>query len=70
MKEFTIDYSPLMSTLYKKDLKLSDLIEHAGLNSRTVAKIKKRESMTLNTLGKICAYLEVNIESVVRFDYK
>lgn len=65
MKNFTIDYSPLINTLYDRDIKITDLKE-IGLSGNTISKFKKKESMTLNNIGKICAYLEVEIQDVVK----
>lgn len=66
MDNFTIDYSPLMNLLYDRGIGLSELGEEVGLSTKTIAKFKKKESLTLNTIGKICVYLNVGIEQVVK----
>lgn len=65
MELFSIDYSPLKQTLHKKGKRLGDL----ELSSRTIAKINKNESMTLNTVGKICVLLGVGMEEVVTLKF-
>lgn len=66
MKSFTIDYSPLMNILYEREIKLTDLGKEIGFSPNTIAKFKKKDSLTLNNIGKICAYLEVEIQEVVK----
>ncbi|SET42933.1 DNA-binding transcriptional regulator, XRE family [Oceanobacillus limi] len=66
LDDFTIDYSPLMNILYDRNIGLSELGEEVGLSTKTIAKFKKKESLTLTTIGKICVFLDVNIEQVVK----
>jgi DNA (cytosine-5)-methyltransferase 1 len=59
-----ISYSPLHETLKEKEMYLSDLRDII-LNSRTIAKINRNESVNLSTIDKICTHLNVPIERVV-----
>lgn len=66
MDKFTIDYTPLMKIVYDRELKLSKLGRELGLSPKTVAKFRKKEAVSLTTIGKLCAHLEVPIEEIVR----
>ncbi len=69
MNNFVIDYSPLVKTLYDKGIGIAEMGKDLGLSPKTTAKIKKKESMSLTTVGKICVYLKVPIEEVVNIKY-
>lgn len=60
-----IDFSPLHQTLKEKRMLMSDLRDTV-LSSRTLAKINKNEDVYITTIEKICLYLDVPIERVVR----
>jgi DNA-binding Xre family transcriptional regulator len=59
-----ISYEPLFRTLRDKNMVISDLRGNI-LNSRTIAKINRGESVNLSTIERICLYLDVRIEEVV-----
>lgn len=63
-----ISYEPLFATLEEKNVKLYDLFNDLGLAKATVAKLRKGESLQLKTIERICQYLGVPIEKVVRID--
>lgn len=60
-----IDYSPLHETLIEQDRVISEMRDTI-LNSRTIAKINKNQPINISTIEKICLYLDVPIEKVVR----
>lgn len=60
-----ISYEPLFRTLESKGLTLSDIEYKCGMSSRTIAKFRKGESTTLDTLERICVFLDVPIDKVV-----
>lgn len=65
-----IDFSPLYETLEDKGLKMKDL-RGTLLAPDTLAKINKAHltsnaKVYLGTIEKICVYLDVPIEKVVR----
>ncbi|WP_079516571.1 helix-turn-helix domain-containing protein [Rossellomorea marisflavi] len=62
-----ISYEPLRITLIKKKMKMSDLesIKGGPLNARTVAKLRKDQTMNIDSIDKVCIYLDVPIEEVV-----
>lgn len=63
-----ISYEPLFATLDEKNAKLIELIDAGLLSSRTAAKFRKGESVQLSTIEKLCKYLDVPIERIVRID--
>lgn len=65
-----ISYDPLFATLERKNVKLIDLINAGFFSSRTAAKFRKGESVQLSTIAKLCTYLDVPIEQIVRIDRK
>jgi putative transcriptional regulator len=60
-----ISYAPLFKTLKEKNVQLIDLIRECKLSPATVAKFRKNESVTLETISRVCCYLNVPIERVV-----
>jgi DNA-binding Xre family transcriptional regulator len=62
--EKMISYEPLNQTLKERNMVISDLRGDI-LNSRTIAKINRGESVNLSTIEKICLHLNVPIEKVV-----
>ena len=65
--ERMISYKPLKLTLVHKDMKMGDLeINNGGvLNTRTVSKLRHNQSMNLDSIVKVCQFLNVPIEEVV-----
>jgi DNA-binding Xre family transcriptional regulator len=64
VKKKMISYEPLNQTLKERNMVISDLRGDI-LNSRTIAKINRGESVNLSTIEKICLHLDVPIEKVV-----
>ena len=60
-----ISFDPLWKTLEEKSVGKMELREKIGLSKATFAKLAKGESITLDTVEKICSALEVPIEAVV-----
>lgn len=55
----SIRYYKLFSILARRGLKKTDLISQVGLSSTTVAKLSKGESVTMDTIERICRHLDV-----------
>jgi len=60
-----ISYAPMFKTLDEKGISLFDLAKDCRFNSRTRAKFRKNQTVSLETITKICEYLDVPIEDVV-----
>lgn len=61
-----ISYDNLENVLKEKGINKTELTKELGLSSRTVAKIAKKEPLSLNTLNKISNYLGVPSELLMR----
>ena len=61
----TISYKPLWKLLVEKDLKKKDLSEMAGLCNVTISRLTKGESVTTDSLLKICIALDCKIEDIL-----
>jgi len=60
-------YDPLWKLLIDRKLKRTDLITQAGINSRTLAKMGKNETISMDALGKICQLLNCEIGDIVEY---
>ena len=60
-----ISYSNLWKLLAEKELTKSDLIELTGLSSRIIAKLTKNQTVTTDTIAKICTALDCNVGDVM-----
>lgn len=59
-------YKPLLKLLIDKNLKLVDLRRDLSISGATLAKINKNEYISMETLDKICDYLDCEIQDVVQ----
>ena len=60
-----IHYSKLWGLLAEKELSKSDLMELTGLSSRVIAKLSKNQTVTTDTLAKICTALSCNVGDIM-----
>ena len=60
-----ISYDPLWKTLEDCGVGKMELREKIGISKATFAKFAKGESVTLETIEKICTALDCDISSVV-----
>ncbi|MBQ3074965.1 MAG: helix-turn-helix transcriptional regulator [Clostridia bacterium] len=60
-----INYSKLWSLLAEKGMSKSDLMELTGLSSRVIAKLSKNETVTTDTVAKICSVLNCDVGDVM-----
>ena len=62
-----ISYNKLWKLLIDRKMSKADLRRAAGIAPNTMTKLNRAEEGTLDTLGKICAILKVNIGDIVDF---
>ncbi len=62
-----ISYDKLWKMLIDKKMNKTQLKESAGISTNVVAKLGKNESVTLESMEKICKTLHCNIGDVVEF---
>ena len=60
-----ISYNKLWKLLIDRKMSKADLRRAAGIAPNTMTKLNRDEEVTLETLGKICGVLGVNIGDVV-----
>lgn len=62
-----VDYSSLWKLLVDKKMNKSQLKNAAHISTNAVAKLGKGETVSLDTLEKICVALDCKIEDIVNF---
>lgn len=60
-----ICYNRLFKLLIDKKMKKTDLAREAGLTLATLAKLSKHETVSMETIIKICECLQCRIEDVM-----
>ncbi len=65
----SVNYSSLWKLLIDKKMNKSQLRDAAGISTNAVAKLGRNETVSLETLEKICSALNCNIEDVMEFDH-
>ena len=60
-----IDYGKLWKLLIDKGMSKTDLMELTGISSRVIAKLSKNETVTTDTVARICTALECNVGDVM-----
>lgn len=60
-----ISYKPLFKLLLDKDMTRIQLRQAVGFSSATLAKMSRNEYISLETIEKICKYLDCRIEDVI-----
>lgn len=61
----SISFNPLWKLLIDKGMSKGELRDAAELSKGTLARLSKNESVTLETIVKICNVLDCNIVDVV-----
>lgn len=60
-------YDNLWKLLIDKKLKRTDLKQLCGISSNVLAKLGKKEPVSVDSLEKICVALECRIENIMEF---
>ncbi len=66
----SVSYNRLWKLLIDKNMKKTDLIKACHISSNILAKMGKNEYISLESLDKICKYLQCNIEDIIEMDVK
>lgn len=56
-----MNYSKLWKLLIDKNMTKSDLMEMTGISSRVIAKLSKNETVTTDTIARICDALQCDV---------
>ena len=62
-----VNYSRLWKLLIDKKMNKSQLRDVAKISTNAVAKLGRNETVSLDTLEKVCYALDCNIQDVVEF---
>ena len=65
-----VDYTKLWKLLIDKHMNKSQLREAARISTNAIAKLGKNESVSLDTLEKICCALSCSIEDIMTFTHE
>lgn len=60
-----ISYKKLWKLLIDKDMLKKELAEKANISTFTISKMSKGESVTTDTLVKICKALDCNLDDIM-----
>ena len=60
-------YDKLWKLLIDKKMKKTDLIREAKISSNVLAKMGKEESLSLESIGKICSLFGCNVDDILEF---
>ena len=63
-----ISYKPLKITLAEKEISRKDLAKACNISTMTMARLDKGEQIGLNILDKVCQYLQVPLDKVVKIE--
>ena len=62
-----VSYNKLWKLLIDKKMKKTDLIREAKISSNVLAKMGKEESVSLESIGKICSLFGCNVDDILEF---
>lgn len=65
-----ISYNPLFKLLIDKGMKKTDLAKKADLTAGTLAKLSKHQTVSMETLIKICICLDCTFDEIVEIKQK
>lgn len=60
-----IEYSKLWKLLIDKGMSKTDLLELTGISSRVLAKLSKNETVTTDTIARICTALNCDVSDIM-----
>jgi DNA-binding Xre family transcriptional regulator len=60
-----IEYSKLWKLLIDKGMSKTDLLELTGISSRVLAKLSKNETVTTDTIARICTALDCDVSDIM-----
>lgn len=60
-------YDKLWKLLIDKKMKKTDLIREAKISSNVLAKMGKEETVSLESIGKICSLFGCNVDDILEF---
>ena len=62
------NYTPLLKTLFNKGITRKQLREVLQLSPATMARINANEPIAMETIGRICDFLQCNLDKVLSIE--
>ncbi len=62
-----ISYEPLWRTMKEKGVTTYTLIYKQGFSAYTITNLRRKKSITMNTLEKLCKVLECSPNDIIEF---
>ena len=62
-----VSYKKLLHILVDRNLRLTNVIKSSGVSASVVTKINNNEYIRLDTLEKICIYLNIQVQEAIEF---
>ena len=69
-RTFSYNYNPLWKMLIDRRMKKKDLQALTSLSANVITKMGRGESVTLETLAKICYALHCQLSDIVELDFQ
>lgn len=69
-RTFSYNYNPLWKLLIDRRMKKKDLQALTRLSANVITKMGRGESVTLETLAKICYALHCQLSDIVELDFR
>ena len=69
-QSFLYNYNPLWKLLIDRRMKKKDLQALTCLSANVITKMGRGESVTLETLAKICSALHCQLSDIVELDFR
>ena len=63
----SVSYKKLMHLLIEKELTTAQLQQQANISANIIAKFKRNEYVSLETLEKVCKVLDCNLSDILDF---
>ena len=66
----TVCYDKLWKLLIDKKMKNTDLIKNANISSNVLARMGHEEPVSLDSIGKICEFLNCTVDDLIDINYE
>jgi len=64
-----VSYDKLWKLMIDRQLKKTELVHRAGISSNAMARVGRRQPVTLECIAKICRYLQCTVDDILVFQW-
>ena len=64
-----VSYDRLWKLMIDRQLKKTELVRRAGISSNAMARMGRRQPVTLECIAKICRYLQCTVDDILVFQW-